>query len=116
MKLSVVIPAYNESETLADLIDAVRDCGIADVQIVVVDDASTDGTTELLRESLHEKIDTVLYHPVNKGKGAALFNLADDIAETKDLSAQFPDKVIAMRELADRRLADIEKNIIPLAQ
>ncbi len=72
MKLSVVIPAFNEVNTLSPLVEAVRECGVADIQIVVVDDASTDGTAELLRASLHSKIDTICYHEVNRGKGAAL--------------------------------------------
>ena len=50
------------------------------------------------------------------GEGPALFNLAQDVAETKDLSDKFPDRVRAMQELAAKRLADINKNIIPLGQ
>jgi glycosyltransferase involved in cell wall biosynthesis len=72
MELSVVIPAFNEVDTLSDLIGAVRDCGVPNVQIIVVDDASTDGTTELLKGELGELIDTVEHHSKNRGKGAAL--------------------------------------------
>lgn len=72
MKLSVIIPAYNEVDTLSNLIGAVRNCGYPDTQIIVVDDASTDGTTELLKATLSAQVDTVVYHQRNRGKGAAL--------------------------------------------
>ncbi len=72
MKLSVIVPAYNEVDTLSSLINAVRNCGVPDLEIIVVDDASTDGTSDLLRGPLGSEIDTVVYHDVNQGKGAAL--------------------------------------------
>jgi arylsulfatase len=50
------------------------------------------------------------------GKGPALLNLAQDVAEMTDLREKFPDRVRAMRELARKRLADINRNIIPLGQ
>jgi len=72
MKLTVIVPAYNEVDTLASLISAVKNCGVPDVQIVVVDDASTDGTSDLLKGPLGAEVDTVVHHSVNRGKGAAL--------------------------------------------
>ncbi|MBT3480747.1 MAG: glycosyltransferase family 2 protein [Opitutales bacterium] len=72
MNLSVVVPAYNEVETLSALIKAVRNCDVSDLQIIVVDDASTDGTADLLRDSLSSEVDTIVHHKVNQGKGAAL--------------------------------------------
>jgi arylsulfatase len=51
-----------------------------------------------------------------QGKGPALFNLAEDVAETTDLSDKFPDRVRAMRELARKKLADINRSIIPLGE
>ena len=72
MKLSVVIPAYNEVATIASIVDAVSNCGVADLQLIVVDDASTDGTTELLKGELASKVDKIEFHESNRGKGAAL--------------------------------------------
>lgn len=72
MKLSVIVPAYNEVNTLPSLLNAVRECGLPDLQIVVVDDASTDGTGELLKGPLGAEVDTVVHHETNQGKGAAL--------------------------------------------
>ncbi|MQA31302.1 MAG: glycosyltransferase [Luteitalea sp.] len=71
MKLSVVIPAYNEVATIEELIARVRAVDI-DKEIIVVDDRSTDGTDDLLR-ALPDRPDLVrLYHRENRGKGAAL--------------------------------------------
>jgi glycosyltransferase involved in cell wall biosynthesis len=51
---------------------AVKDSPIADLEIIVVDDGSTDGTPAVLRAAVEPIVDKVLYHPVNRGKGAAL--------------------------------------------
>ncbi|HLX12715.1 MAG TPA: glycosyltransferase family 2 protein [Bacteroidota bacterium] len=73
MKLSVVIPAYNERNTVAEILRRVRDVAI-EKEIIIVDDCSTDGTRELLREMERSTLpDTkFLYHERNSGKGAAL--------------------------------------------
>jgi glycosyltransferase involved in cell wall biosynthesis len=68
--LSVVVPVYNEEQTIADLLKAVRDSPWV-VQIVIVDDCSTDGTAARLAEQLDDRI-IAIRHPVNRGKGAAL--------------------------------------------
>lgn len=72
LKLSVVIPVYNEAETLQKVVDSVRGIDWPSLEIVVVDDFSSDGTRDLLAGDLGEKIDKVLLHPKNMGKGAAL--------------------------------------------
>jgi len=72
MKVSVVIPCYNERATIEEILRAVRSSGVPELEIVVVDDFSTDGTRELLDTRLREVIDVLLYHPENQGKGAAL--------------------------------------------
>ena len=71
MKLTVVIPVYNEVHTLLHLIDRVQDVDV-DKDIVLVDDCSTDGTQELLRSTTFPANVRVLYHERNQGKGAAL--------------------------------------------
>jgi len=70
MKLSVIIPVYNEFLTLEEIIERVRAVDIPK-EIIVVDDGSTDGTRELLK-TLHKKVDVILLQPQNMGKGAAI--------------------------------------------
>ena len=71
MTLSVIIPCFNEVKTLNELLAAVKECGVEDLEIIIVDDCSTDGTRELLK-NLNDDTIKVLYHDFNKGKGAAL--------------------------------------------
>jgi glycosyltransferase involved in cell wall biosynthesis len=70
MKLSIVIPVYNEIHTVEEILKRVQSVP-HDKEIVIVDDASTDGTTERLRQVSDENV-TLLFHETNRGKGAAL--------------------------------------------
>jgi glycosyltransferase involved in cell wall biosynthesis len=72
MKLSIVIPCYNESNTIRALVERVRTAPVEDKEIIIVDDCSTDGTRDLLRTEIEPLVAKVLYHPFNCGKGAAL--------------------------------------------
>ncbi len=74
IKLSVVIPCYNESRTIEDVLDAVqKHSPVLDTEIIVVDDCSEDGCAELLKsQPLQEKADKIIFHDKNQGKGAAL--------------------------------------------
>ena len=72
MKLSVIIPCYNEKATLAELITRVRKSPVRDMEIILVDDCSTDGTTELIRNHIEKEVERVVYHESNMGKGAAI--------------------------------------------
>jgi glycosyltransferase involved in cell wall biosynthesis len=72
MKVSVIIPCYNERDTIESVVQAVRGSGVEDLEIVLVDDCSTDGTSEVIRGKLAEIVDVVIHHPANRGKGAAL--------------------------------------------
>jgi glycosyltransferase involved in cell wall biosynthesis len=71
MKLSVVIPVYNEKNTIAEILRKVQATRLAS-EIILVDDGSTDGTREILRALDPSPGLTVLYHEKNMGKGAAL--------------------------------------------
>jgi glycosyltransferase involved in cell wall biosynthesis len=73
MKLSVVIPCFNEAATIESIVAAVRDSPYAPKEIIVVNDCSSDGSQETL-ESLKARgwIDHLVHHEINRGKGAAL--------------------------------------------
>lgn len=74
MLLSVIIPCYNEFSTIETVIDAVNNSPYDKKEIIVIDDFSTDGTRERLKDIIEKsgKVDKVIYHNSNKGKGAAL--------------------------------------------
>jgi glycosyltransferase involved in cell wall biosynthesis len=72
MKLSVVIPCYNEADSIEKIIDAVLSAPFQDKEIIIVDDCSTDGTREILKEKIEAKVSRIIYQSTNQGKGAAL--------------------------------------------
>ncbi len=70
--LSVIVPVYNERVTVAEVIRRIRAVDVpVDVEVIVVDDGSSDGTDKVLT-ALADSTVRVLTHPVNKGKGAAI--------------------------------------------
>jgi glycosyltransferase involved in cell wall biosynthesis len=72
MKISVVVPCYNERETIAELIRAVRAAPVSDLELILVDDGSDDGTQAVIDTELRGVVDVVLFHESNRGKGATL--------------------------------------------
>lgn len=71
MKVSVIMPVYNEANTLEEILRRVKKTGIPD-QIVIVDDGSEDGTRELLRDLGEDELVKIVLHEQNQGKGAAV--------------------------------------------
>jgi len=72
MKLTVVIPCYNEAETIETIVRAVRNSPYENKEIIIVDDCSTDGTRDILNSVIRDQVDKILFHEINQGKGAAL--------------------------------------------
>jgi len=72
MKVSVVIPCFNERDTIEQVVNSVRNSPIQNIEIIVVDDGSTDGTIDVLKEKVAGLADQIIYQPANRGKGAAL--------------------------------------------
>jgi glycosyltransferase involved in cell wall biosynthesis len=91
MRISVVIPVYNEKNTIATLLERVRSVPI-DKEIIIVDDCSTDGTRELLRGFASDDV-KVYFHEKNMGKGAALrtgfSKAANDIVIVQDADLEY---------------------------
>ena len=83
MNLSIIIPCYNEMDTVEQVVQSVIDATGPDREIIVVDDSSTDGTRELLKQNIDGKLAKVIYQEENQGKGAAL--RAGFAAATKDI-------------------------------
>lgn len=111
MKLSVVIPVYNEQDTVLEVIRRVRACGVSNLQIVVVNDNSTDATRERL-ETLPPAPDlTVLHHTQNRGKGAAIRTARDhldgDVVVIQDADLEYsPDEFLRMLRPLETNVAD----------
>lgn len=73
MKLSIVIPCYNEKNTIKTILEAVQNSPYENKEIIIVDDCSKDGTRDVLKNDIEVSgIAKVIYHEVNQGKGAAL--------------------------------------------
>ncbi|MGA2612692.1 MAG: glycosyltransferase family 2 protein [Spirochaetia bacterium] len=70
--LSVVIPCYNEKDTIRSVVQAVNESPVEGKEIIIVDDCSMDGTREILKNEVAPLVTKVIYHEKNQGKGAAL--------------------------------------------
>ena len=72
MKLSIVIPCFNEEKTISEIIDKIINKVNLDKEIIVVDDCSTDKTRSILQNELKDKIDKLILNDQNYGKGYSL--------------------------------------------
>jgi len=69
MKISVIIPCYNESGTIREIVNKIVQNKIHDIEIIIVDDFSTDGTRNILKDDLISFIDLLILNEKNFGKG-----------------------------------------------
>ena len=74
MKVSILIPCYNEIKTIEKIVSKILEVSLINIEkeIIIVDDGSTDGTTEVLKNNLINKIDKIIFHETNLGKGSAI--------------------------------------------
>ena len=105
-KLTIIIPAYNEINTIQNLIDKVSNLKI-DKQIILIDDNSEDGTSEIIKKNSN-KLDKIIIHNKNMGKGAAIKS-AQKFIEGKYVVIQDADLEYDPNDLYSL-LDEIEKN------
>jgi len=72
MILSVIIPCFNEKNTIKEIVLAVKNSSYKNQEIIIVDDFSTDGTREILQNEIVPLVDKIIYQTHNQGKGSAL--------------------------------------------
>lgn len=121
MKLSILIPVYNEGASVADIVERVASVDI-DKEIIIVDDGSVDTTPEILRELVVDDL-RVIHHPENRGKGAAIrtalaaatgdaviiqdadleYDPEDYIPLLKTFASEHADVVYGVRDLSGQR-------------
>lgn len=99
MKLSIIIPAYNEEKTIEHIVYTVKNIAIEvngqviDKEIIVVDDCSKDKTREILKNKIEPIVDKVIYHEINQGKGAAihsgLTHFTGDVVVVQDADLEY---------------------------
>jgi glycosyltransferase involved in cell wall biosynthesis len=92
MKLSIIIPCYNERNTILSLIQAVKASPVMDKEVIVVDDGSKDGTRDILASLVDPDV-KIIFHADNQGKGSALrtgFSVATgDICIVQDADLEY---------------------------
>ena len=93
MKISIVIPCFNEANTIEYLVQAVLSAPLTNREIIIVDDCSTDSTKEILRTKIDGLVDKIIYHESNQGKGAALrtgfSNVTGDVVIIQDADLEY---------------------------
>ncbi len=72
MRLSIIIPCYNEENNIRTIVRRVLQSPVEEKEVIIVDDCSKDGTKEILEKEIRPLVSRIIYHEQNRGKGAAL--------------------------------------------
>lgn len=96
IKVSIVIPCFNEKNTILEIVKEVIDSPVSNKEVIIVDNYSTDGTREILKQKVEPLVDKIIYHEKNKGKGASLrtafANITGDIVIIQDADLEYNPK------------------------
>ncbi len=111
MKLSVLIPIFNEEDTLREILERVRATPF-EKEIILVDDCSADGTRAILKDLEGDPDLAIFYHEVNQGKGAALRtglqHVTGDVVLIQDADLEYdPAEYPILLEPIEKGLADV---------
>ena len=111
MKLSVIIPVYNEAETILELVERVRQLPL-EKELVLVDDSSSDGSDEILSRLGSDADTIVLTHPVNRGKGVAIATAlrvaSGDVVVIQDADLEYdPNDFLKLIEPIEQGVAQV---------
>ena len=111
MKLSIIIPVYNEENTLEELMERVLSLD-AEKEVLVVDDASTDATPDVLRQFEEREDVRIFRHRLNRGKGAAIRtaipHMKGDIVAIQDADLEYdPRDILRLAALIDEGRAEV---------
>ncbi|MFQ5457484.1 MAG: glycosyltransferase family 2 protein [Myxococcota bacterium] len=111
MKLSVIMPVYNEASTLREIVNRVRSLPL-DLELILVDDGSTDGTREILRNEIEGKLGQVIYQDRNRGKGAAvragIAAVTGEVVVIQDADLEYePEDLLDLLRPIEKKKADV---------
>lgn len=111
MKLSVIIPAYNEEKTIEKIVGRVKNTGIPE-EILIVDDGSVDNTRDILKKLAEDNLVRVILHEHNQGKGAAVVtgikHASGDVLLIQDADLEYdPRDYLALIQPIEEGLADV---------